>query len=378
MNKVYNAIALSDKIPNGRTSGQLEISTHLNFKSDKADKKIQLANLHIEAGGASGRLLFFKNPSTPGWSFYTDDWSILDDPAWEADAAVLQQILALKKKKKSRMSVYLAILFVMVGISYAGFFGTVWFKDFAIKSIAGQIPVEWEEKLGGMAFNGFSANVIKDKTLNSELSQILSPILKAAESDRKYKFRFYLVADKMVNAFALPGGIVIINSGLVKKTTSAEELAGVIAHEISHITRQHGTRQLIQSVGIYFLVQTLLGDIQGLLAILLDNSSLLLNLKFSRDFEREADDSGFRYLVESGINPSGMISFFGKLKKEEEKQKEGLDLPAIISTHPATAERISNLDEKMKNIDKTTKFQKISVDYSAFKNRMKRLSLEDL
>lgn len=375
MEKTYNGIAISDKIKNGRTAGEISVTRKgLSFKSEKAEITLPLLGLKIEKGGAANNLLFFTHTKKEGWSVYTDQKDILKEELFTEYEELKTQIQQFNKNK-IKNSILLSIGTAFAGILfYFAFLASSSLKDFAVKEIAAKIPLEWEEKLGGMAGSGVSSHIITNESINKDLGKITAPILKEINKDnaRKYKFKFVIVDDKVVNAFALPGGTVIINSGLLLKTESPEELAGVLAHEISHVTRQHGVRQIIQSIGIYMIVQTLLGDVQGILAVLLDNSGFLLNLKFSRDFEREADDSGFKYLVGAEIDPTGMVSFFDKMKEEEKKVTGGeVEIPSIISTHPATDERINNLKKKLNKIESKNKYIKINLDYKKFKNKIR-------
>src|SRR5206468_5365206 len=112
----------------------------------------------------------------------------------------------------------------------------------------------------------------------------------------------------------VPGGQVFIFSGLLDSVKRPEELAGVLAHEIAHVTRRHSLRNIISSAGLWLTLSALFGDTKGLTSILTDGSQFLLNQKFSRDFEREADDTGWDYLVAANVDPRGMIDFFATIK----------------------------------------------------------------
>jgi predicted Zn-dependent protease len=139
-------------------------------------------------------------------------------------------------------------------------------------------------------------------------------------------------------------GHIFIHTGLLKAADRPEELAGVLAHEMAHITRRHAFRKLIESSGLYLVAQYFFGDATGITAALANSSELLLKQKYSRDFEREADDTGWQYLVEAKIDPRGMIDFFEKLKADEAKSGSGSGTgPDLLSTHPSTAERIRRL-----------------------------------
>ena len=149
--------------------------------------------------------------------------------------------------------------------------------------------------------------------------------------------QFHLAGRADINAFAAPGGVVVVYSGLMKKAASAEEVAGVLAHEIAHVELRHSLRQLVKSAGLRVILAAAAGDY----AALGGWAAQLGELKFSRDAEREADARGLERLAEARIAPGGMLRFFETLAQLE-AERPG-QLPALFSTHPATAERLTRL-----------------------------------
>ena len=173
---------------------------------------------------------------------------------------------------------------------------------------------------------------------------------------------FHLVDKPDINAFAAPGGIVVVYAGLIDKSTSAEELAGVLAHEIAHVELRHSLKQLVKSAGLRVIVATLLGDYGGLGGW----AAQLGDLKFSRDAEREADLRGLARLREAHIDPAGMARFFTSLAKSETGQ-----LPALFSTHPATAERLDALKQAIAAGNQSP-VTPIAVDWAAVRKSLSK------
>ena len=383
MNKrTYEAIALSKEFTGGRLFGRISfLGNRLHFTNGDFEKDLSFNGLLITKGGASNGLIFFSNPYNPDLSFYTRDQDVINDPVLNANADISNQLKELMKTRNKSRLLYAAAA-VLSGILlcclvYAFFY----IKEHAVKTAAHAIPVEWEEKLGDAAFRQTNLNLIRNDAIDRSLAVITSPLVQEAHKNgRKYNFEFFIARDSSVNAFALPGGKIVIHSGLIMETDAAEELAGVLAHEISHITEQHSMRQLIQTLGIYFLMQTFLGDIEGIIAVLIENSGYLLTLKFSRDFEREADEAGLRILQNAGIHPSGMILFFEKLMQIEHSKNDAAGAEQTetdsensasavfesLSTHPDTESRINALKKKITNLKKN-EYSKINLDYIRFK-----------
>ena len=167
----------------------------------------------------------------------------------------------------------------------------------------------------------------------------------ASVAPRKVDYQFYVVNSGEVNAFALPGGPVFIHRGLLLTLDNESELAGVIAHELGHINARHHAKFLEKTYGLNILlnilaVATSQSQYQQIIMQLAQVSASLLQLKFSRDQEREADALGVRFTYEAGYDPRGLITTFEKFKKMEKTQA-----PAWLLTHPLPEERIQNVSQ---------------------------------
>lgn len=367
--------AFHPTLDKGRTSGSVYVSSSgVRFVSDKANMELPLAGLIVELGGANDRLLFFRHPGFSEWAIYTSDHRILEHPSL-ANARELQgQRSKIKRKKTNALITTLVALSIPILLIASLFLA----KNKMVEEIAEQIPASWEQKLGDTVFAQLKVGkrVIDDPKLNKELEKITEPLLKAIKSDR-YTFQFHIIEDPELNAFALPGGNVTIHSGLLLRADSPEEVAGVLAHEIAHVTRQHSMRNMIESVGLYAVVQAFLGDATGILAILANNAPFLLRQKFSRDYEREADEQGWDYLILANIRPDGMIAFFKKLKEETEKRRGESPLGGVeesfdfLSTHPATDERIERLEKKREKLGKAQAFREMDLNFKEFQNSLR-------
>jgi Zn-dependent protease with chaperone function len=152
-----------------------------------------------------------------------------------------------------------------------------------------------------------------------------------------HRYRWLVVDNQEMNAFAAPGGVVVVYSGLLKGADSPEEAAGVIAHEVAHAELRHGLQGMVKSMGLRAGAALLLGDWSG--AVLSEATTSLLEMKFSREAETEADAEGLRRMVAAKINPEGMARFMDKLAA----QSQGGTPPALLSTHPASTERAATL-----------------------------------
>jgi beta-barrel assembly-enhancing protease len=170
----------------------------------------------------------------------------------------------------------------------------------------------------------------------------------AAASDRQdIEYIFRAVEDKELNAFAIPGGYIYVHSGLMEKATD-DELACVIAHEIGHVAAKHSVKKMQAVLGYDILTGILLGatgqkTVADLINIFVFNP---VTLAYSRQDELFADKLAIRYAKRAGFNPYGMVTFFGKLKKEQQERGPGLRIE-ILSSHPDMDKRIEKAKEEI-------------------------------
>lgn len=150
-----------------------------------------------------------------------------------------------------------------------------------------------------------------------------------------YDYQWHVADNPQVNAFAMPGGHVVVYTGLLLAAHSAEEVAGVLAHEVQHVELRHTLENLIHALGWRAALAVALGDVSG--GMWGDMAHRLVTLKYSRDLERHADLGGLKALRRAAISPDGMACFFQRLA-----DREDLSL-ALLSTHPASAERMAAL-----------------------------------
>jgi predicted Zn-dependent protease len=196
-----------------------------------------------------------------------------------------------------------------------------------------------------------SSKLIDDPVVTEYVNRVGQNLVR--NSDAKVPFTIKVIDSDEVNAFALPGGFFYVNSGLILRAQEESELAGVMAHEISHVAARHGTRQatkgeLMQLASIpamIFIPYSMAGYAlyQGL------NMAIPLTfLKFSRDAEREADFLGIQYMYKAGYDPNSYVTFFERIQADE-KRRPGT-IPKVFSTHPPTPERIANTQKEIARI----------------------------
>lgn len=372
--QTYQAILIHPEISGGRCSGNLCLNLDgIFFQSEELNYSIRYVNLEINAGGAGNRFVFFKDKKQEAISLYTSDTSVLKNTFITSNSNFSKDISQAKKTLNKifiATSIVIGLIIIFVGCLYL-------LKDKMVEGLASQVPIEWEQQAGDKLFSALSLqyDFIKDDSLKNNFLKIAAPLFNQIEK-QGYKIDLYFVKDPTINAFALPGGKVVVQSGLIENAKSWEEIMGVLSHELAHVTKRHHVRGVIDNIGIFAILSATLGDVSGLAATFANLGGDLASLSNSRSFENEADEAGWNYLINAKMNPNGLISFFETLKKENESELEStvnasIDL-SFLSTHPDTQNRIDHLKEKEKSLNQ--KFIPLPNDFEDFKSSILKIN----
>lgn len=245
----------------------------------------------------------------------------------------------------------LAILFLASALPLAGFAGIDDLPD--IGSSAGAVISPTEEyQLGRMIMRGLrDSDLVLDDPEVSEYIQAIGNNLASHAGHDGQSFHFFVVRDQGINAFALPGGFIGINIGLILESRSESELGGVLAHEIAHVTQKHIARQ-IEAAGdaglvsaaatlAAVLVGVATGSSQAVQAGIAAGQSAAIQsrINYTRTHEYEADRVGIEILADAGYDPMGMVSFFELMAQRARLSPSWL--PELLRTHPVSAARIT-------------------------------------
>ena len=189
-----------------------------------------------------------------------------------------------------------------------------------------------------------TAKIVDDPVIAEYVNRIGQNI--ARSSDAKVPFTIKVIDSDEVNAFALPGGYFFVNTGLIELAEDEAELAGVMAHEIAHVAARHGTRNATRGQIIQYATIPLLfiGGWAGYGIQQAANFAIPMTmLKFSREFEEQADFLGVQYMYKAGYDPAAMVQFFERLKAKQKKNKNFL--ARAFRSHPMTQSRIKNVQK---------------------------------
>lgn len=186
--------------------------------------------------------------------------------------------------------------------------------------------------------------LVRDAAINRYINDLGRSIARHADP-RGIRYTFYVVDSEQINAFAIPGGHVYVNRGLIERADNLSELAGVLGHEVAHVSERHGIEQWQRAqnanLGLSVLYGVLLGRQPGTVErVGIQAGGAAVFASYGRDAEREADLRGVEYVTRAGIHPRGMVTFFQELLAERQRNPSRLE--QWFSTHPLTEERIAN------------------------------------
>jgi len=326
-------------------SGSITVSTHgiIEFDDSEGNREnISLAKATLDLIGDPETTLqiSWNNEAKVKCSLLCHDPAIFDTllachllPEMQSQLHTLQNKQRQQaKSEKHRVPLYMTYIMVF-------FFSSYFIYSYSVPVAAKLIPYEWEKKIGSFAFENYQTGkvVIDNAQVNSAMDMLVKRIDEFDGSDISYEL--IVIDADMVNAFAFPGGYIVVTSGLIKSAEQAEEVAAVLCHEITHVLERHGMRKLLRQAGLGILIGIVFGDVSAL-SQLIELSSQLDSLSFDRSQEEHADDGGIKIMQAAGISPQHMASFFNKIKQLDSVTG---DIPEIFRTHPLTEDRIKRV-----------------------------------
>ena len=214
-------------------------------------------------------------------------------------------------------------------------------KYFFSESKLDKIPIKIKLKIKKL-IKGQIKDDIKSKRVTSSVNKIMARLKNNIE-EMPYEIEVIIIDSPMVNAAACPGGLIILFSGLIRKSDSPEELASVLAHELGHIVHKDPIKKLGREFGLAVLIS--LGGGSDSAVIIKRIMKAIVSSSFTRNQEAKADDYGCNLMIKSGLSPVHFAEFMKKLD-ESNISKDMKKLLKYISTHPDTQSRIKKAEEK--------------------------------
>lgn len=273
-----------------------------------------------------------------GGQFQCSDHPLLDRLPHEVQSEGLVAWL------EQRVSVAVASVGVIVFLVLSGYFYGL---PAAADYVAARVPIETEQAVGERALAWLDSNEWFKPTrlspdLQDRIRQGFEELHHGLPMDSHYHLEFRDSPFIGPNAFALPGGTIVITDAMVKVAESPDEVMAVLAHEIGHVERRHAMRHMLQDSAVAIGVAAVTSDAASLSVAVAGLPVVLARTRYSREFESEADDYAFRLLRQHGISPVAFATLMERLAARNGDAGHAL---AFLSSHPVTAERIRRARE---------------------------------
>ncbi|WP_018342894.1 M48 family metallopeptidase [Cytophaga aurantiaca] len=238
-----------------------------------------------------------------------------------------------------RISIVIATVAAFVVCSY------LYFIPFLAVQVVQNMPASYDEELGEYVFEQMAEKL----EIDSFETVLVNEYAEKINFNTEYPIQIHVVKDATVNAFALPGGHIVVFEGILSKMQHKEELAALLAHEVSHVNHRHSIKAIAKSLSSYLFLSIITSDVNGITSVIVSNADMFNSLTYSRSLEEEADTEGLKVLYDNKIDQRGFIYLFETLQKESD---DGIGAIELISTHPLTEDRIAKAKEasaKQKN-----------------------------
>ena len=314
-----------------------EKAIHIGYRDEQGNTRIERwdlentvshYNLSEQATQLQNRLSPSINIQVPGSDIHAYINSLLQE----------KQKPWFKKRVAQRRAKALAILFGFLGILVASYFILVpWLSG----KLASRVSIETEQSFGEAVYNGLGIGAQEDTAASYALNHFFASM----EIPSAYQVRVTVIKGEVVNAFALPGGRIVIYDALLRRLQTYPELAALLSHEFIHVNDRHSTKSIFQRLGSRIFLSMLLGNLGAVTTILADQADNLKSLKYSRKLERKADLEGLALLMERKIDPKGFERLFDQLENQIPNE-EG---PEFLASHPQIKRRMTYISEAAAN-----------------------------
>lgn len=348
----------------GKTSNKVQATLHINKAgtvslfndSDQCQimSTISLKELDVSPRlGETPRYIYFPGAE----KFETLDNASIDSalalylPSWR------RNFVHVLETHKSYIFLSFIILIIIVWLMVQ--FGI----PALAKTIAVKLPHTTSTMIGEQALQLLDASVFSPTQLDADtIDHLQERFDKVFATFRdKYSCKLLFRSSKAIgaNALALPSGVFVFTDDIVKLARNDDELVAILAHEIGHVVNRHVLRRIIQDSILAVLIIFITSDASSLSSIAIGVPTLLVELGYSRDFEREADQFALQYLIDNDINPSNFVNIMQRLEDQVKSKKgksadqetdDNSTLPDFFSTHPLTEERLKAFT-KARNIE---------------------------
>jgi beta-barrel assembly-enhancing protease len=235
---------------------------------------------------------------------------------------------------------------IMLFFVLLGWLLYVWVVPFSMSVLIGFFPKEWEIELG----KEFKKSFLSTEKIDSTNTELINKFYSHIKNDTEYPIYITVVDKDIKNAFALPGGEIVVYSKIIDDMKSYKELVALLSHETAHVQYRHSLQTLGNNLANYLIISTIFGDLTGVSAIIIDNAASLKQLSYSRTLESEADMYAYNLMRKNHVDTDGLLDLFNNLRKQstDELQNDS-NTPEFLLTHPKLDSRMDDIRQRIEN-----------------------------
>ncbi len=324
-----------------------EFSTHISWGTQEVIHETHTHGTHRKISHHRNELIFLE--------LYDQDFSDLDH--WLKEHKVNSKKYALFLNRG-------LVVTLLVGV--LALFPLIYFVALPLLANYGanHMPLQYEQQIGEEMANSILSTVTEDKVKSAYADSFAAGFRTRLD----VPIKIYVVESEELNAFALPGGKIFVYSAMLDACKNKEEFAALLGHEIGHVQLRHTTKSILRAIIGKIVFSIILSDFNNVAGAAAEQAERLKDLHYSRNLERDADEYSVSLLHKTGVDPNGIIKLFSVFEKEEEKQ--GMEIPEFLSSHPLTSERINDAKEHINKLQvRTTQNAKLDYYFNKLKGK---------
>jgi len=358
--QIFSGGIFSDRVPTGRAAAEIRVlPDSLQARVQDQIFAIPLTDLQLELGGASRKMVFCR-PHDKSITLFCEAPNFLNE-LQNAGIDTRQLRQQLRRKKQLNVTAWALMLLLVI----AGGMGIADLFRRGVDAGIRFVPKRIDQEIGDAAFNSMDLGgpKVDNAQIDAALKMMVQRLTKVLP--KTYDFRIQVIRNNSINAFALPGGQLVVFTGLLKNATSPEQVTAVLAHEMAHVIQRHGVQRILQSVGIVAIAQIILGDVVGIMAAGKEVLTLAAINAYSREQEAAADASAIQILTDAHLSPVALKEFFVITQKQLGKAH----VPPWFSTHPEFNQRLHAVQKEIAKKAKHS-YQKLPIDWSQIQQQL--------
>ncbi|MEK6237329.1 MAG: M48 family metallopeptidase, partial [Planctomycetales bacterium] len=357
--ETFTGGVFSEEVDDGRAPATIDLQPGVVVATleDGRTFRITYLDARLEMAGSDGRMLFCRNPDA-SITIFCKDRRFPKYLEQESAGCLAEQFDAMRSGANRAWRQGYYFMFGVTASILLMFASVFVFVPIVARAMIPALPIEVDQQIGDSAIQSMTLEgpKVTDPIVTGAIQTIVDRIEPHA-NDQGFTFNIQVVDAPIENAFALPGGQIVVYTGLIESSKTPEQLAGVLAHEMAHVTHRHGLKRMGEHLGFFVAFEIVIGGSDGLVGLGAEIARSAALSAYSRGEEAEADAEAVRVLHAAGVDPDGVAQFF-----ELMKHKHGDHGMEWMSSHPSHGNRVQAIRDQIKTLPQR-EYQPLDLDW---------------